>query len=310
MMSASAPLGRFGCFGLGLLVSACVEPPTRSELLVPPSDAFEPPVLSVGQRSSRFPTRLGQDDWLAIDDSCVGAPRPAEAPARQTAVLVYDWVTRARLQGWCVTDLGDPLATALECDPSRDPITDYTGNVRNLPVGAGPVGVVAQPPASERDEHRGLIFFQRVDPGFWGRGYPGAPTVSAEGLRLEDLVLGRAPSPRLTTGLMISFQDCSRLGVYGARAELVGRRDAPIYGDGGLLPSAEQPWTHVDGAIRFEALEVDAPTWITVRLSGRRTAEADEAPIACFEVPVRPRMFTFVFAQLGAVDSSTCEAER
>ena len=294
----------------------------------PPVDGGPPPVdqplLQLGGGADPTdPTGIGIDPASAepADYACFGTrTTPDDSGADQEFTLeVKEFRTDEVIGGLCVKFYPDNTPVVGDtCDPDTDLVTDAMGRVTvTAPGGAWyAYRVFPKMGPSPSLTIDGSVQINETAPTT-ATSVEGN-SISAATLNLIPTVLGfrRAAGTAIVAGTVF---DCNESAVYGGTIRIYREDGTPIsegtrnddphyrYFNGDDFPSAEQPWSHVDGIFAVANIPVGSDgEFVFVEAWGKRTADGPVEIISCELMPVFGSTISIINLQPLRADATGC----
>ncbi len=300
----------------------------------PPPDGSTPEV-DAGPTVDQPPLQLGggadptDPSGVAIDPAsaepanyaCFGTRTMPTSDGADTefTLQLKEFRTDEVIDGLCVKFYSDNAPVVGDtCDPDTDLVTDVSGNVTvTAPAGgwyAYRVFPKAGPsPALTID---GSVQINETAPS--SNATVEGNSISAATLNLIPTVLGfrRVAGSAIVAGTVF---DCDESAVYGATIRIYREDGTPVlegganddphyrYFDGDDFPSAEQPWSHVDGIFAVANIPVGSDgEFVFVEAWGKRTADGPLEIISCERMPVFGSTISIINLQPLRADATGC----
>ena len=280
------------------------------------------PEATVGG-STRADDPFGQRGGTAADYACLGmstVPDEAGTPGEFTLV-VQDFETGDPVPDLCLAFYADNQVPASDECTDTSPRTDDMGRVSVSDVEGSwyAYRVFPKEGTTPANTYVGSIQVNEPAPADGGRTEASAIALSTVNLIPTALGLTRAPGTALVAGRVV---DCGDENVHGVIVRVYEADGTPVpegaasdpeavhyrFFDGsGALPSAEQPYTHVDGLYGVLNLPVPASGGeFFIEAWGRRAGDAEPVLLACERIRAFPDVVNIVNLTPLRADAPAC----
>lgn len=285
---------------------------------------LDQPLLQLGDGADPTdPSGIAIDPASAepADYSCFGMrTTPDNSGADQAFTLeVKEFRTDEVIEGLCVKFYPDNAPVVGDtCDPDTDLVTDAMGRVTVTAPGGGWYAYRVFPKSGPSPSLTidGSVQINEFAPTT--AATVEGNSISAATLNLIPTVLGfrRAAGTAIVAGTVF---DCNEDPVYGGTIRIYredgtaiaegSRNDDPHYRyfNGDDFPSAEQPWSHVDGIFAVANIPVGSDgEFVFVEAWGKRTADGPLEIISCERMPVFRSTISIINLQPLRADATGC----